>query len=665
MNKKVLSDLKEHKAPTETLPVCFIISSSIELVDSKEILFVSLWSQEKNKRNKYPYKADYKIFISKSDDNYITQVLLDDGTYKWSNASLRYLLNYDSTYYYGYYFKSSCDRLYDKENIENYFNTKFTNVGDELTFILIYQENILDNRLKDKYKKITDKIDKAMDLVSSLPKGFDKWIYNNPFDFSRYLFYKRIGNKINGYCTYCRNHFTIIETKKTKKLFKNKVVGKCTNCNKKVTFISAGVSKNISDYSRFSIIQKYNGGLIIRYFYGYLSYSYNDSLKNICDRKIDIQYFEFARKILKNVEYKDLSISSYVYKEFRQTGNTRWCNENYSHFDTPPTYLYTKNLYSVLKNTVFEFSYLYDYAKYFKKLYVLDFLIGHTKQPALEFLIKLKLFDFVKSCFSSYGHKTDLPLNLEGKSIQKIFGFNKTVLYQMQRLKLGKNGFYLLKNLYSHHITLPDNQIKYILENSINNHFPYFLEFSTPARIFKYIKSQSNKDYSLCNVMIDWKDYINQCIHLEYDLQNDFILYPADLKSRHEEYTLLTKVKNVESYKEAISNLYESFNRYSFTSKQFIIRPAFNHNEIIKEGHSLVHCVGSTHYFEGMKKGEFVIFFIREINSPDTSFFTLQLDCNELEILQCRGHRNCDMPIEIKSFVDIWKRKVLKSVKIA
>ena len=96
----------------------------------------------------------------------------------------------------------------------------------------------------------------------------------------------------------------------------------------------------------------------------------------------------------------------------------------------------------------------------------------------------------------------------------------------------------------------------------------------------------------------------------------------------------------------------EKLEDLSFKAGDFLIRPARSQRELICEGKTLNHCVGS--YAERMATGKTAIFFIRRSDAPDIPYFTLEF-C-EGRVSQCRGYKNdsyITVP-EVEAFVKAW-----------
>jgi len=54
-----------------------------------------------------------------------------------------------------------------------------------------------------------------------------------------------------------------------------------------------------------------------------------------------------------------------------------------------------------------------------------------------------------------------------------------------------------------------------------------------------------------------------------------------------------------------------------------------------------------------MIEGSGFIIFIRKADSPQTPYFTVEIENNVVR--QCRGENNCDMSDDVKNFVDQWQ----------
>ena len=92
------------------------------------------------------------------------------------------------------------------------------------------------------------------------------------------------------------------------------------------------------------------------------------------------------------------------------------------------------------------------------------------------------------------------------------------------------------------------------------------------------------------------------------------------------------------------------------------IRPAESSKELIDERNSLAHCVGrySRDYADGITN----IFFVRKLEEPETSFYTVEIAkdwySGKLEVKQCRSYKNHtpeeNNHIFVRKFINAWIR---------
>lgn len=646
MQIKALEKIKEHSKPLEKLPVEYIIKSSVEEIEGEKVLFLSFFSQRYIKE-----KADFKVFIY--GQKYISEKLQMDNTYRLSMASIENLVGYWS---YGYNLKAACSTQYEKENILNYFGVSEKESTNEYKLLIKFQQKIMQDRLEARHNAIKKKIDDVMVKIPELPKDFSKWVDNGPFHFSRYIYYKRVGKKIAAYCTHCKKDFEIKETKSTKESIKHNNLGICPECNKKITYKAIGKTTRLEDSCQFAIIQRFEDSIVVRTFYG---------IKGYCRdyKNPRLHYWERVREIYK-FEDNFLNGTRYEYRDFLQTGHVRWCDDS-AQFPVNKVYLYTKNLNSVLKGTKWQYSCMYDFAKQIKNLYTSTFLREYVVHPAIEYLIKLKLFNFVDDNLNHRSWRSWEGINFKGKNIKEVLGMDKVMLKQVQRLDLDGDGIELLKKAEKKGKKLTDAQVRWIISNDLDiNSFISVLDYSNPQRIINYVKKQSNKDHKHSAVLTDWKDYIRQCLELKFDTNNSFVLYPKNLEEKHEEYSIMTKVKDLEKFDSKIAKAYVELDKlYTFSDKNYLIRPAMSTREIVTEGHRQRHCVGGRNYVSGVAEGRTAIMLLRKLESPNESFFTVELDPKTLSVKQCRGYKNCSAPEAVEKFMSKWKNSKLTIIK--
>ena len=139
---------------------------------------------------------------------------------------------------------------------------------------------------------------------------------------------------------------------------------------------------------------------------------------------------------------------------------------------------------------------------------------------------------------------------------------------------------------------------------------------------------------------IIYKDYIDQCKRLDYDLKDSSVLYPKNLEEKHRETSGLLKYTTNKAELEKSRKRGEKLRRngFEYSHKRLIALVPDDSNAIIMEGAKMSHCVGM--YANRHASGTTTIIFIRNKSDPETPFFTLEIEENTGNIRQCYGKGN-------------------------
>lgn len=147
-------------------------------------------------------------------------------------------------------------------------------------------------------------------------------------------------------------------------------------------------------------------------------------------------------------------------------------------------------------------------------------------------------------------------------------------------------------------------------------------------------------------------DYWNMCEALGMDLSDNHVRFPRNLCQAHDQVMERQRERKNELLEEKFRERAESLERYAFQWDGLTIRAAASQQELNDEGKQLGHCVGT--YADKHASGRSSIFFIRHANNPGKSYFTLELDEEQLKVLQNRGKGNCARTKEVEEFEALW-----------
>jgi hypothetical protein len=141
---------------------------------------------------------------------------------------------------------------------------------------------------------------------------------------------------------------------------------------------------------------------------------------------------------------------------------------------------------------------------------------------------------------------------------------------------------------------------------------------------------------------------------LEYDFSHDFVLFPKNLPEAHDQASKLYENRKTDIFSKMIHASYAAtLEQYRFTNNGFTLIPPRSAAEIVKEGHTLHHCVHA--YVERVANGECVILFLRRTENIKAPFFTVEL--RDGRVTQVRGQQNSAPTPEVQKFLELWKRK--------
>lgn len=174
-------------------------------------------------------------------------------------------------------------------------------------------------------------------------------------------------------------------------------------------------------------------------------------------------------------------------------------------------------------------------------------------------------------------------------------------------------------------------------------------------------------EYAMCgggsqSLWLYWglyRDYLNDCVRLGFDLSDKSVLFPKNLRAAHQRTIDLVQYEEHKEDIEKFAKRVKTLEKMSFDSDKFLIRPAGSEKELIDEGSVLHHCVAG--YARSMAAGRTAIFFIRKKAEPDVPYFTLEY--RDEQLVQCRTlhNRSYDTEPEVQAFIKAW----LENIKAA
>lgn len=580
--------------------------------------------------------------------------LKQDGL-KWSKACADFLLSY--------YYKS---KVFAKNKAAQALGSMFFKNGEKNTLdaLLKFQHEIRDKNYSKRVERIRISQEDVNSLDNSLPKDITQWVDNVPMKKSRYFIYHRTGKLIRGYCTHCEQDGII-------KRSKHLGTTKCPNCNSVVIMRSIGLTRGahlLHDYSKMIIPQKgtgaLDGAIVLRCFDISRRYGVDDRGRY----GIESQYCkETFRYIIKGNKWQLYEYKSTYSPKYDRYNKEHWHKQKEVGDSVFEYYLYTKNIKKVLTGSPFQYSAIEKYAAHAGAFRVLSYLSEYLRRPCLEYLTKLKLYRLAEETFTSsgWGHQPQ-RINVYANNLKEVLGVGKEDVPFIRANDCSSVEVYIFKSAKRHGYQLTKTALNWIRRN-IKSLYTYednvcdFFKYMSPEKMIKYLTRQIKlQGIFIGNIIRDWDDYIRNASMLGFDLKIDRYLFPNDLKKAHDDIALMVKIKKNEIHENAIRSQEEKLNAlYEYAKGDFIIRAPHGVAEIVSEGTSLNHCVGT--YIERIAEGRTSVMFIRKKEESDKPFYTVEI--HQYMVRQVRGKNNVSMTEDVKKFVDQWKAKLDKREK--
>lgn len=629
-----------------TQAVKFVIRTAVKNIGRRRILLLYIFFREDIAKNSPIPK--YTVFQAR--DEYITLEQKEDGTTKWRKAMFAKL----GPWYDPISFKSA---FYSKTDETRVLCFCKQNTESGIQSINFLQEMIFEAECLRKKKKREKAIRSRMANVGRIPQSMINWTRKEALPAYIFYEYQRDRNKQNGYCTFCHKVSYVPKAR-------HQLPGICPNCGKVITYRALGRSTRVYDRTTIQMIQRIGDDLLIR----------------IC--KADISYWDYKNprfsfrenmRIFVNCTNNGIICQKPYHFSYNHGITTHWTPGDYPmshlwgyHFEADQCgHLYSRNLDKALYGTPWQYCQIGEfYQGCHKPLEILPYLSAYLRYPAIEYLVKLHLYSITSDVV--YRPEKRQYLNFNGRNPREVLQIPPSDLPILCEAEADISGLCLLRKADTEGIRITANTLRWIRENAISSHddLLFCLHHMTAHKLFRYLSEQhcqlkrvvSPTGYqryaSINQVFSEYKDYLRFCEELGYDMKNSFILFPKNLKDAHDHaMELFDKEKNKiynKKIRKAFRGLYE---RYHFQKYGLSLIPPRNSQEIITEGQTLHHCVGT--YIPNIAKGNSTILFIRHTKSPKKPFYTIEL--KDGQIIQIRGMYNCIPTPKVQKFLKAWE----------
>ena len=639
-------NLNEGVLHVESCP--YIIRTAVRNIAGQRILVLYIYQRESILAGSI--KPRWVMFHSR--DDFATLSFREDAKATWQCSTLGSLDRI-----WGFDSKCAFYRQQDESRVGRFCKCERGAIS-----MLGYLQRLISYRkeLERKWKKQRAIIER-MKYVPVLPRDLKGFIHREVMP--QYIFYD-YQRKAPGhaYCTACRHEVRIAAAK-------HNTSGLCPRCKKKITFKCRGRRGRIFDRATVQVLQKADGnGLVLRIIKVYRSFADSDIPNHF-------EIWENARQFITLSSSGQCSVDAYYYHYKAGYDLTPWCNGyrpvfdrwKYSFTADMSGVLYQRNLSDTLKDTPWAYSQLEAFAGAISPLEVAPFLSAYIKQPKLEQIIKMKLYRLADSAVHGNGYGSSLrsAIDFSGKNMRAMLGIDRPYFSFLREVDPSGSELCVIRELLRFKPQPTPEQIKWILAHEVTDikTLKELFGCMTLHKLQRYVDGQlasadtKNWPYRhMTALLTDYRDYLDMCRQMQYDIRNTFVLYPRNLKEAHDRVAKELKDKHTAEQAKAIADSFGKWQeRYAYHDKELMVIPPHSAKDIVDEGAALHHCVG--HYVERVAQNQCVILFVRRVSEPGKPLCTVEV--RDGQVIQSRCFGNEEPSAQIRGFIEQWKKRVL------
>lgn len=564
----------------------------------------------------------YEVFLNVVGGEYITRELDDDGKeVRWLTSMICNLPDMD---YNWYSYQRERKVFLNRDGLRTLNSLPLDNEGDSpkgLRRLRRWQQDQKDKITERREKKEQAPWDADMKLVPRIAKDFEEWMRRNAAS-EYYMIYEYSpkGQK-KGYCTKCKKYVDISGPKHGKET-------KCPSCKAKTIFKAHTRIQTLGtpEYDA-EIIQKFNGGIVIR------SFSQRQWYRDCDYTEPHIRTNEYKRTIL----FDDGTIRKYYWGFYKQK-IYRWIlDKNYvpsrrTYYWQSRIKLYKRNMAQLKAHSILKRSAIDLWPEL--PTTVTNYLEIEKGNPAVEMLARLGMFRLARDIMDErYDGKL---FNESATEISKMLKIDKSRLKRLKEMDGNIHTLRWIQKEKQEDTIWPDEMIKDFGEAKFATSVFDFLKIKVSfVKCHNYLKKQAAlMNETLAQTLITWRDYINMAQQMKMNVKCDQIAKPKNLKYAHDELVLLKTSKGMEKQAKEIKKKWPKVNcqflklqKFEYTSEEYTIVAPKSVLDIVIEGTVLNHCVHTCdYYFSRIQTDESYLFFLRKSSHPDMPWYTLEVE---------------------------------------
>ena len=320
-----------------------------------------------------------------------------------------------------------------------------------------------------------------------------------------------------------------------------------------------------------------------------------------------------------------------------------------------PIHTYPNNLRAVLRGTKYEYSAL-DIAAENNLVNPIFYFKYYEREPKLELLYKVGLYRAAEEITEEYGAAACRMMR-DVRSLKDLGIGSRAEAAECAHMTVEQ--IVARKEVKTWSVGEEDRAaaLEFVVWLNARSGTDFRYDFISRERMFKYFLAQRADYREAKNFMADYTDYISECSLLGANVGDTAVKTPRSLKKAHDWATTERKVQEKQAYEALVAAVYDSLHTLTeWSDGVFQIIMPHSAREIVEEGVRQNHCVGR--YVERVATGESVILFLRRVEDPEKSFYTIEIkkDMRRCHIVQVRGERNVGATDEVNAFCKKYTR---------
>ena len=587
-------------------------------------------------------------------DDYVTLERGEDGKTRWRTAAFRNLgREYRFEDYCAFY------SAQDERRVASYFK------DDKHTGFLpltLAQNGLMEARGRERQLARERKIVARMEGLPPLPDGLEDWAHREILP--GYFFYGHARKGVAaGRCSVCGSEITLTDVKHNGE-------ATCPHCGRELTMKPRGRVKRLYDRETCQVVQRTAPGeLVVRILKATAAYEGNGPIVYVNVREVARQ---FVRVGPDGQMVQERFYLAYHGELTDWKDGDRPSNMGHTTFEGETCgHLYCDNLPDALAGTPWQYCpvrLFYEHRR--NPMEMVTFLYRYLEHPRLEHLVKTGFYSLAADMVYNYYVYKDRLDETQNRT-HRILGVMAGDVPFLRELDINSEGLKVYQEYCRMNLKDRQKLLLWQAKHGVKWNVVPILEHMTAHKFMRYVDGQyprlrdrkakygGHRYGSMQAVVTEYKDYLEMCQKQKYDLANSFVLYPADLQKAHDKVAQRIKHNADAKLRRDFRAAYKRvMGRLDFEAGGMkIVYPASS-DEIVAEGHALHHCVGG--YVDQVAKQKCMILFLRRCADEGKPFYTVEVQGRE--VVQVRGMENKEATPEVRKFMDLWEKRVLRGL---